>query len=70
MKLDVFGTELEVLKSEDGWQVFHMGSEGKKRLAKDIVIPPHIEESEIATYLADIRHEYASTRHPEVKRIG
>jgi hypothetical protein len=70
MKLDVFGTEIEALKSEEGWQVFYLGGDGKKRLAKDIVIPPYIEESEIATYLADIRHEFASTRHPEVNRIG
>jgi hypothetical protein len=41
-----------------------------KRPARDIVIPPHIEESELVLYLADIRHEYANSKHPEVKHLG
>ena len=67
MKYDVFGTEVEVLRSEGAWLVFYTGTGGLKRLAHDIVIPPHIAEAELATYLGDIRHEHASPQNSEVK---
>lgn len=70
MKFYVFGTEIEVLRCDSGWDVFYLGGGGMKRRARDLIIPPHIKEPELATYLADIRHEYASSKHPEVKRIG
>jgi hypothetical protein len=60
MKFDVFGTIVKVVDREGSWKVFYIGNEGKKRLAGDIVIPSSVSESELAEYLADIRHEYAS----------
>jgi hypothetical protein len=70
MKFDVFGADVEVVRRDNTWVVFYLGGQGVKRPASDIVIPPHIKESEVALYLADIRHEYASTKHPEVKCLG
>ena len=70
MRFDVFGTPVEVLAREGQWLVFYLGSEGKKRLATDIIIPPQITESQVRGYLADIRHEYASQEHPQVTRIS
>jgi hypothetical protein len=33
------------------------------------VVPEFISEAELAQYLADILHEFASTKHPTVKRL-
>jgi len=70
MKFDVFGKEVEVLRIGNKWQVFYLGSEGKKRPAADIVIPAATKEHDVALYLADIYHEFATHKNPEVKVIG
>ena len=67
MRIDVFGTVVEASKSDAGWKVFYSGDEGVKRPATDIVIPRHVDESEVLTYLADLRHEFATPRHPKVE---
>ncbi len=59
MKIDVFGREIAVIEHGGEWKVFYCSSEGKKRIADDIVIPAEINESELANYLSDICHEYA-----------
>lgn len=69
MKFDVFGTLVEVVMREGAWRVFYLGSEGKKRLADDIVIPASVAESQLEEYLADIRHEYATATYSEVRRL-
>ena len=35
----------------------------------DIVIPPDIPKSEIAQYLDDLCHEWATELHPSVKQL-
>ena len=70
MIIDLFGKEIEVLRREADWTVFYRGTEGKKRLAKDIVIPPDIKESELVNYLSDIFHEFATRKNPQVKIVG
>ncbi len=69
LRFDVFGTRIGVQRSEDGWAVFYLGAEGKHRLADDIRIPPSVGEDAIADYLADLRHEFATATHPEVRRL-
>ena len=69
LKLDVFGRRVSVVESENGWSVFYLGNEGKRRPATDIVIPQSLSESEIAQYIADLCHEWAAERHPDVKRL-
>ena len=68
-KLDVFGRVVLVAESGSGWIVFYLGAEGKRRPAKDIVVPPDILESEIEQYLGDLCHEWATEQHPSVKRL-
>ena len=70
MKLRAFGRNLEVLRSDDAWAVFDVGSEGKKRPATDIVLPPEISSEEVMTLIGDLLHEYASDRYPEVVVLG
>ena len=69
VKFDVFGRLVLVAESGGGWAAFYMGAEGKKRPAKDIVIPADILESEIEQYLGDLCHEWATEQYPTVKRL-
>ena len=43
--------------------------DGKSQPAEGVLIPPHIEESEIEGYLEDLLHEWATSDHPRVFRI-
>lgn len=70
MKIDLFGKEVEVLRVNNNWQVFYLGNEGKKRLAADIIIPASTKENDVVLYLADIYHEFSTSKNPEVKIIG
>lgn len=70
VKLDVFGRLMLATRSGSQWELFDLGSDGKHRLASDVVIPDFVTEAELAQYLADIFHESASPTHPEVKVLG
>ncbi len=69
MKLDVFGCKVLAERTNGGWRIYYLGEEGKRRLADDLMVPSFITESEIRRYLADLCHEWASTKHPDVRRI-
>jgi hypothetical protein len=69
LKFDVFGRDVLVTKGEGDWKVYYCGSEGKRRPATDIVIPNSVAEADICRYLADLCHEWATSRHPEVKKL-
>ena len=70
MKLDAFGTLLEIKRRYGSWAVFYVGNEGKKRKADGIEIPNDISEEGIVGYISDLMHERARPNHMEVKRIG
>ena len=69
LRVDVFGRKVLVVASSNGWATFYVGTEGKRRTAQDIVIPPDLPESEISQYLDDLCHEWATDQHPHVKQI-
>lgn len=69
LKLDVFGQRVLVFRQQKRWAVFYLGNDGKRRPAKDLVIPAGCEECEIPRYLADICHEWATPQHPDVRRL-
>jgi hypothetical protein len=69
IELDVFGRRIQVVESGVGWSVFYLGPEGKRRPAHDILVPPSLTESELERYLADLCHEWATERHPDVRRL-
>jgi hypothetical protein len=69
LRFDVFGRKVLVVASSNGWVTFYVGTEGKRRSAPDIVIPPDLPESEISQYLDDLCHEWATDQHPHVKQI-
>ena len=69
MRFDVFGRQLVVERLGDRWVAFYQGPEGKRRPADGIVIPPDLLESEIGQYLDDLCHEWATRKHPTVRRL-
>ena len=69
IKFDVFGRDVLIVESDDGWEAFYLGAEGKKRLAKDITVPSNISETEMTQYLDDLCHEWATDRNKSVKRV-
>ena len=70
LKFDVFGTPVQVSRADGRWVTYYLGTEGKRRPASDILLPADLPESEIERYLGDLCHEWATDRHPNVKRSG
>ena len=69
LKFDVFGRDVLIVGSSSGWKAFYVGTEGKRRPAIDIVIPPGIQEYKLAEYLDDLCHEWASDRNNSVTLV-
>ena len=69
LRFDVFGRELRVTRGPDGWLVHHVGADGKRRPARDIVVPSDLAPEQIGRYLDDLCHEWATARHPRVRRL-
>ena len=69
IKIDVFGRQVLAVRSEEGWQLFYLSGDGKRRPADDIMVPAFVTESEIVSFMADLCHEWATEKHPEVHRI-
>ena len=69
LKLDVFGRMVLVERSANAWEVYYLGGDGKRRRADDIFIPSSVDEAELERYVADLCHERATARHPNVVRI-
>ena len=69
IKLDVFGRQVLTIRSDEGWRLFYLSADGKRRPVDDIMVPAFVTESEIVSFLADLCHESATDKHPEVRRI-
>ena len=69
LRFEVFGERMLVERVGGEWRLFRLGGDGKRSLLTDAVIPDWIEEGELATYLADLFHEHATARHPNVVRV-
>ena len=69
LRFDVFGRRVLVVRSNNRWQAYYLGDEGKRRPAADIIIPANTAEEELTRYLADLCHEWATGRHPDVRKL-
>lgn len=59
-EVEVYGRRLLVERTDDGWQAFIPGDDGKRRQAIAVPIPAFIvSEDEMLQYLADLWHESA-----------
>lgn len=66
MRIDLYGREIEAVKHDAGWKVFHVGTDGTRRPATDVVVPSWVSEGELVEYLDDLFHEHATPDHPRV----
>jgi hypothetical protein len=69
LKFDVFGSPVLVMRVDGVWKAYYDGTDGKRRLSADIVIPSDVTEVELCRYLADLCHEWATSRHPDVTQL-
>jgi len=69
IKLDLYGRVVIATQNARGWKIYYAGSEGKRRPALDLVVPPEISVSQLEQYLADLCHEWATEQNPGVKRL-
>jgi hypothetical protein len=69
IKLEVFGKQVLAMRTNEGWSMFYLSDDGKKRPAYDILVPDFVNESEIENFLADICHEWATERNNSVRRL-
>ena len=65
---DVFGTKMSVQRKDGFWLLFKESDTAMRARIYDVVIPPELEEADLATYLADIYHENATATHSDVRR--
>ncbi len=70
IKFNVFGKQMSVIKKESEWQLFNESYTGIRSRVFDVMIPSEMEESELEKYLDDIYHEFASEKHPRVRRLN
>ena len=70
MRFDVFGRLVDVRRSGGGWQVSYPGADGKARVAHDMQIPSHVEESSLGDYLFDLCHEWATPANAHVRLLS
>ncbi|MFM2586766.1 hypothetical protein [Vibrio sp. TBV020] len=69
MLFDVFGMKMSVERYEGEWRLYRESESSIKARVYDIYIPSDLDESMVGRFLADMYHEYATSKHPEVKRI-
>jgi len=69
IKLNVFGKHVLSVRTNEGWSIFYLSNDGKRRPAHDIFVPEFVSESEIETYLADLCHEWATEKNSSVRRL-
>jgi hypothetical protein len=69
LRFDVFGRRVDVVRRGDGWTAFYPGTDGKRRAARDITIPPDVDAAALQQYLDDLRHEWATPEHPAVIQL-
>lgn len=66
MKYQVYGRRIEVLRTGVDYVVFALGTDGKKRIFNEIFIPSQVREDDVAGYLEDLLHEWATPRNSQV----
>lgn len=68
IQFDVFGRRIGVEREGDGWRLYYLESEGRRR-SLDIQPPSDLPEDRLAIFLADLFHESARPDRPDVRRL-
>jgi hypothetical protein len=67
-KFNIFGLNVIVENTADGWRTYYPGTDGKRRSA-DFVIPDFVEDADLEQYLGDLFHEDARPGCNQVVRL-
>ncbi|WP_114766691.1 DUF7661 family protein [Vibrio rhodolitus] len=70
IKFNVFGKPMSVQRKEGEWLLFLESATSMRVRVYDVVIPPELQEDELAGYLADIYHENANSKYLSVELIS
>lgn len=70
LRSDVYGRQILNEREQGHWLAYYIGAEGKRRSATDIIIPASVAEAELERYLADLYHEWATEKHPDVRQLN
>jgi hypothetical protein len=69
-RLDIFGHLFLVAREGAGWGLYYPGGEGKRGPRLALPIPHFVRtEAELAAYLADLCHEWATPAQPDVRWV-
>jgi len=69
IRFDVYGQRMAIERRDGAWRLHALSEDGKRRPVHEVAVPPDLEESDLLAWLADIYHESASPRHPDVVRL-
>ncbi|MCG8565836.1 MAG: hypothetical protein MI747_12215 [Desulfobacterales bacterium] len=69
MRFQVFGRTMDIQRMNHRWQVYLLGQDGKRRLLHEVLIPSHVPDHELETYLEDLLHEWASPGKDQVIKL-
>ena len=68
-KFQVFHQRMSVQRQNEEWLLYRESETSIRARVYDVIIPSDLAEEELARYLADIYHEFASEKYPSVTRI-
>lgn len=66
IRLNAYGKLLDIEFADGEWIAFRRGNDGKRMRISNMVIPADLDHDEVVTYIADLLHESATERNPEV----
>ena len=67
-EVEVFGRRLLVERTTTGWRTCVPGADGKRGPISETLVPAFIvTDDQLLQYLADLCHEWASPRNPDVR---
>ena len=69
-KFEVYGKLKVVERVKGRWQLFDVSKPGMRLPIYDVVIPDELEVGQVKEFLADIYHESASDKYPDVKLLN
>lgn len=62
MRFDIYGRfQLDVVRTTNGYEIYELGAEGKRRVRDDIALPADLPEDDIQQALDDLLHELGGT---------
>lgn len=68
IRLNVYGRNMLLKRSAGGWLAYYAGDDGKTRPAGDVMIPAFVTDEDVERYVADLCHEWATLRYPDVEK--